>query len=109
MRKTLQPERRIPPGKPVIKCNQLRVLPPRLHQMHQPSQLFKAEQKKQMRIPVPPKMPELMRQSRTDTPVCPCPLSLTNPLAFKNTSLSSAQNQNNQSQQSLHPNHPHRR
>jgi len=44
-------------GEPIIECDQLGVLPIRIHQFHQVRQLFKTKKKKQVRIPVPPEMP----------------------------------------------------
>src|SRR5580704_9627310 len=103
----------------MIQRNQLRVLPPRLHQMHQPSQLFKTKQKVKVRIPMPPKMPK----GRTDTPVCPSsglrqieaqtpaclsPCLLAKPMPASSASLHSAQNQNPPSHQRLQPDQPNR-
>ena len=43
---------------PVIERHQFRVQPVRIDEMNEVTEFFKAEQKKQMWIPVPPKMPE---------------------------------------------------
>src|SRR5260370_42383340 len=66
-----QPQGRIHAGQPLIKRDQLRVLPAGRHEMHELSQFFKTKQEKQVRIPMPPETPELLRECRTDTPVCP--------------------------------------
>src|SRR5262249_61006457 len=57
-RKLLGPKRRIYTCKPPIDRQQLRILPPRIHEVHEPAHFFKAKKKKQVRIPVPPEMPE---------------------------------------------------
>src|SRR5579863_5738617 len=56
--KLFQPHRRMHAKHPVIERNQLRILPNRIDQMNQVSEFLEAEQKKKMRIPVPPEMPE---------------------------------------------------
>src|SRR5579859_7785610 len=60
-RKLFEPQRRMHARQPVIERNQLRVLPAGIYQVHQLRQLFKTEKKKQVRIPVPPEMPEFRR------------------------------------------------
>src|SRR6516164_5373145 len=56
-RELFEPHGRIHTRQPVVERDQLGVLPIRTDQSHQVRQLFKAKQKKKMRIPVPPKMP----------------------------------------------------
>src|SRR6476646_7078650 len=92
----------------MIECNQLGILPPRLHQMHQSSHLFKAKQKKQMRIPVPPEMPKSLRQSRTDIPVSPSSRFPTKLLTPGNPNLNPAQAQNQRGHQCLRAGQPRR-
>src|SRR6267143_4088520 len=58
--------------------------------MHELSQFLKTKEKKQMRIPVPPEVPEFLRRCRTSIPVCPC------------SCFQAAQNQDNRRYQCLH-------
>ena len=108
MRKALQPKRRIHSRKPVIKRNQLRILPPRLNQMHQPTQLFKTKQKVEVWIPMPPKMPEPLRRGGTGIPVCPAVLLEIKKCVLRNPSLHPAQSQNHPSRHCLQPDQPNR-
>src|SRR5260370_1066442 len=90
--KLFQPHCRLHTGQPVIGGDQLGVLPAGCHQMRELSELLKAKQKKQMRIPVPPEMPEL-RRKRVASPV----------RALRNLRFYTAQCQNDRGNQSLYP------
>src|SRR5262249_51554960 len=60
--KLFEPQRRMHSRQPIIDRDQLRVLPAGIHEVHELRQLFKAEKKKKVRIPVPPEAPELRRE-----------------------------------------------
>jgi hypothetical protein len=47
---------------PVIERDEFRVFPSLIHQVHEFPQLFEAEQKKQVRVPVSPEMPPSCRK-----------------------------------------------
>src|SRR5580693_9188828 len=101
MRKPLDPKRRVHSRQPMVKCNQLRILPTRLHQMHQPPHLLEAKQKKQMRIPESPEMPESLRQSGTDIPFCLSFDCKTPLLALRGPRLNPTQDQNRRANRGL--------
>src|SRR5215472_5078296 len=98
-RELLEPKGRIHSCQPAIHREQLRVLPTRIDEVHEPAQFFETKQKKQVRIPMSPKMPETRLKSRTGTLACP----LTPIAGFR-----SAQNQNDRRHQRLRANQFHR-
>src|SRR5580704_6345104 len=60
-----------------------------------------------MRIPMPPKMPKLLRHGRTDTLVCSL-FRLSKLFTARYTRFSPAQNKNHRGHQGLHPDQPQR-
>src|SRR6266576_3484033 len=91
-----QPHRRLHARQPVIGGDQLRVLPAGRDQVYELSQFLKTKQEIQVRIPVPPEVPEL-RRKRGASPL----------RALRNSGLYKAQNQDHRRNQRLHTNQHH--